>query len=116
MRLINRVQFDEYAPGDIMGPYDLLSRMPQRAIGDGNVDEAQKRQIESILGEMECPKGFACYETGFENLCRAEDIGLERLLYCLEEDAAWCRFATSFGHRHMCRCPLRVYLAKNLKV
>ena len=49
------------------------------------MDENTKKELEEIMGEMECPKDFKCYESGFENLCRAKEIGVELFLECLEE-------------------------------
>ena len=68
-----------------------------------------------IIGEMTCPKNFLCAESGFENLCKAKDMGLEHYLECLEAEVSSCKFAVAFGYGHFCRCPLRVYLAKNLE-
>ena len=74
-----------------------------------------KREIEKIIGEMTCPKDFRCYKAGFENLCKAEDIGIESFLKCLEKNPQECRFSLSFGYSYLCQCPLRAYIAKKLK-
>ncbi|MBL7065696.1 MAG: hypothetical protein ISS49_16065 [Anaerolineae bacterium] len=39
--------------------------------------EKVKERIEGILGQMDCPKNFQCADSGFENLCKARDFGLE---------------------------------------
>ena len=78
--------------------------------------EDYKRQIKEILGGTQCPKDFQCYKSGFENLCKAKDIGLESLLECLEEEVPkGCKFSIHFGDSYFCHCPLRVYIAKKLK-
>jgi len=77
-------------------------------------DEVQKK-IESLMADMQCPKGFSCAERGFTRLCKAKDIGLESFLVCLEERPAACPFALSFGNSYFCKCPLRVHLSKKLK-
>ena len=79
------------------------------------MNEEHKKRIEEIIAGMQCPKGFKCADGGFERLCKATDIGLENYLDCLEEKPMQCPFALSFGYRHLCQCPLRVYLAKKLK-
>ncbi len=79
------------------------------------MDDAVKLKIEEIVAGMKCPKGFACANSGFETLCKARDFGLEGYLDCLEEEPAACSFALSFGHGHLCQCPLRVYIAKKLR-
>ncbi len=74
-----------------------------------------KKEIADIVGEIECPKDFKCYKSGFHKLCRAKDIGIESFLECLEKDPKQCKFSLSFGLIHLCQCPLRVYIAKKLK-
>jgi hypothetical protein len=74
-----------------------------------------KKRIEEIIAGMQCPKNFKCSKGGFKDLCKATDIGLDNYLDCLEKKPANCPFALSFGLRHFCQCPLRVYLAKKLK-
>ena len=73
-----------------------------------------KPQIEKIIGGMECPKDFACSKSEFKNLCKAKDIGIESFVQCLESGAWQCEFSFSFGYSYFCRCPLRVYILKNL--
>ncbi len=73
------------------------------------------RRIEEIIGKMTCPKGFRCAESGFENLCKARDFGVESYLDCLDENRSLCRFALPFADIYLCQCPLRVFLAKKLR-
>ena len=78
--------------------------------------DEDRKKIEEIMDGMRCPKGFACAENGFENLCRAEDIGLDKCLQCLEGNPRACPFAMPYGSAHYCQCPLRVYLAQKLQM
>ena len=41
--------------------------------------------------------------------------GLDSLLICLDGKAQKCKFATSLGDYQICKCPLRLYIAKNLR-
>lgn len=77
-----------------------------------------QKDIERIITDIECPKDFVCYQSEFEHVCKAKDIGLENYLDCLGEATSTmlCPFSLSFGNSYMCRCPLRVYLAKNLNI
>ena len=81
--------------------------------GEAMKDEDRKR-IEEIMGGMRCPKDFKCVNSGFEEMCKARDFGLEKFLDCLEADPGECSFALPFGHSHFCQCPLRVYIFKKL--
>ena len=74
-----------------------------------------KKEIEKIIREFDCPKGFVCYTSGFDSLCKAEDIGLEPYLACLDERPEECLFLLSYANVHYCDCPLRLYIAKKLK-
>ncbi|MBW2175135.1 MAG: hypothetical protein JRF64_11155 [Deltaproteobacteria bacterium] len=74
-----------------------------------------KKEIERIIGQMQCSKDFECYESGFETLCKAKDVGMESYLSCLEEHPFECKFLVGFfGDRYYCECPLRIYIAKKL--
>ncbi len=73
------------------------------------------KKIEEIMDGMKCPKDFRCAESGFERLCRAEDIGFETHLLCLEDTPFQCKFSVVLETKYFCTCPLRVYLSKKLK-
>jgi len=75
---------------------------------------AEKRLVESV-GDWICSKRFECYQSGFTILCKAQDIGIESYLVCLEEDPQECPLSLPFGSLHFCKSPLRVYIAKKLK-
>ena len=79
------------------------------------MEENYKKEIEEILGEMRCPKDFRCYKSGYENLCKAEDVGLQWFLLCMEAQPQECKFSVLIENKYLCECPLRVYIAKKLK-
>jgi hypothetical protein len=74
-----------------------------------------KNEIEKLIGQIECPKGFTCYKEGFENLCKAEDVGLSSYLVCRETAPSTCFFSWNLGTTFYCTCPIRVHIAKKLK-
>jgi hypothetical protein len=75
-----------------------------------------ENKMNETIEKSECPKGFKCSTERFENLCKAEDVGMESYLHCLEERPLECTFSVGFfGDRYYCECPLRVYIAKKLK-
>lgn len=78
------------------------------------LEQHDKKKLDELLDGLQCPKEFVCYTSGQETLCRAEDIGLETFLVCLENTQSECRFSVVFGGMHFCQCPLRVYIAKKL--
>jgi len=80
------------------------------------MEEDQKREIEEIIGELQCPKDFLCYKSGLKALCKAQDIGMGQALLCLEKDPQECSFSLPFGQTHYCKCPLRVYIAKRFRM
>ena len=81
-----------------------------------DLTDEQKKRIEEIMASMECSKDFKCYKSDFENICIAKDKGLEEYADCLEKAHEYCEYKLSFGSGILCKCPLRVYIAKNLAV
>lgn len=79
------------------------------------MDDDIRNKIEGIIGGLSCPKQFKCVSSDFQQLCQAQDIGMDDFLVCLEPDSTKCVFALTFGYGHLCRCPLRVFLAKRLR-
>ena len=75
-----------------------------------------KEKIEQIMADMNCPKDFECYTSGFDNLCKANNNGTYSYADCLEDRSkCMCEFILTYGYGVLCRCPLRVYIAKNLE-
>lgn len=79
------------------------------------MEQKIKKEIEEIMDEMNCPKDFICYKSGFENLCKAEDVGRKSVLLCLEENPLDCKFSIPIGSTYYCQCPLRIYIAKKVE-
>jgi len=79
------------------------------------VETDHRKEIEKIIGQMQCSKDFQCYKSGFEVLCKAKDVGMNSFLQCLEEDPHDCLFLLPIPRTHYCECPIRVYIAKELK-
>lgn len=77
--------------------------------------EEYRKKIKETIGEMKCPKDFKCVESGFENLCKAKDYGMEKFLECLDANPLDCMFAFPFGYSYLCACPIRVYIPRKLK-
>ncbi len=94
----------------------VLRFLQEKEFKSGNncmeLAEEQKSEIEEIRRKMSCPNNFQCYKSGFSELCKARDIGMKTFLECLEEEPESKAFSLSFGDRYFCKCPLRVYIAK----
>lgn len=37
------------------------------------------KEIKEIIGHLKCPKDFNCYKSGFDVLCKAKDVGIEKV-------------------------------------
>ena len=79
------------------------------------MEQEHQKELEEIIGDLSCAKDFKCYKQGFKNLCKAQDVGLETFLECLEQKPFECPLSVRFGGLYYCSCPLRVYLGKKLK-
>jgi hypothetical protein len=73
-----------------------------------------KKQIKEIIGKLECPLDFKCIKPGGDQVCKAKEAGLKEYVECLEEHPVDCGFSVAYGNGHFCRCPLRVYICKEL--
>lgn len=78
------------------------------------IGENVRSQVEEIIIGVKCLKDFVCYYSGFNILCNAKDIGMESFVECLEKKKE-CKFSFRFALSYLCRCPVRVYIAKKLK-
>ena len=78
--------------------------------------EAHRIKIKEILGEMSCPKGFQCADSGFRAVCQAEDVGSDSFLRCLETDPKECPFTTRCRGAVYCECPLRIFIRRKLSI
>jgi len=76
--------------------------------------EEQEVEIKRIIGEVDCPKDFECYKSGFKKLCKVSDPGILGLLECLDEEGKTCKFAMPFGYSRYCQCRVRKYIAKHM--
>ncbi len=77
------------------------------------MEQLTREQVKNLLGDLVCNKGLRCVENGFDELCKAKDIGDKSFLVCLEEDGE-CSLTTFPGedqHR-WCRCPVRFFIKK----
>ena len=79
------------------------------------MEKDHEKKVKEIIVDITCSKDVKCYKQGFKSLCKAQDIGLNTLLECLEEPPNDCQFSLSYGGMFLCECPLRVYISKNLK-
>lgn len=78
--------------------------------------EEQQEKITATMASMECQKDFRCYKSGLDSLCKATDVGMKGYVNCLYENQISCEFRVAYGSGFFCRCPLRVYIAKNLGI
>jgi hypothetical protein len=80
------------------------------------MEQDRKINIEEIMGHLKCPRDFQCCMSGFEDLCKAKSVGVgaDSLLICFQENPQKCKFV-AVHHGYLCKCPLRVYIARKLK-
>jgi hypothetical protein len=72
--------------------------------------------IEEIMGQLKCRKDFQCCMSGFEHLCKAQsvEVGEVSLLFCLQKNRQKCKLV-AVDRGDLCKCPLRIYVARKLK-
>jgi hypothetical protein len=79
------------------------------------MEQDHEKELKEIIGDLKCPHHFRCCKRGFEDLCKAQDVGLQWYLVCLEPQPQQCKFSVLVADKYLCECPLRVYIAKKLK-
>ena len=55
------------------------------------------------------------YKPGVGFICKAEDVGLESFVQCLEKDSRFCAYSIPYAGSHYCTSPARIHLAKTVK-
>jgi len=70
--------------------------------------------LKRIMRKTVCVKDYRCYTSGFKNLCRAEHIGMDSYLLCVD-NIQTCNFSVFFIDEYLCKCPVRIYIAKELQ-
>ena len=78
------------------------------------MEQDVENKIKEIIGELQCPKQFCCIEDGLEFGCKANDVGLEEYLECLDESYPPCPVLVTLGTKRYCNCPVRIYICKKL--
>ena len=78
-----------------------------------------KRRIQEIMTKIDCQQDFACYKSGFENLCRQsateyDDSSEYTQPICINKENESCKMRVPHGNQYCCRCPLRLYVATYL--
>ncbi len=81
--------------------------------------QVPKWRIQEIMSRIDCPEGFECYKSGFENLCPQEITECDGPDDCRKAQRDQgndtpCALKTSSGRDYCCRCPLRIYVATYL--
>ena len=88
-----------------------------------HLTEKQRKEMQKIMASMPCKIDFECYKSSSEKICKAEYN--EHGLVCktsqmldkpiLSYDCDYMLYLGSAYDYYMCQCPLRIYIAKNLK-
>jgi len=79
------------------------------------ITEEAAKQIEQIIEELECPRGFECYTSKFEKLAAVDIAWFTELVSCRSREANYCPLTFNFGFGPCCTCPLRHYVARYLR-
>ena len=91
-----------------------LNAHTQRQRGS-QMEHAHMQEIEKTINGLKLPGDCKWFKQGFGFSCKAKDIGLDSFVECLEKDSCWCPFSVSYGCSSYCKCPSRIYIARELK-
>ena len=73
------------------------------------------QEVETIMGEMDCPFDFQCYKSGFEDLCGSLLVDGGKYIKCVNKKTVECKLSSLPGSEFLCACPLRLYVASKYK-
>ena len=76
--------------------------------------ENYEKEIQEIMGRMECERDFACCNLDHNPRCKVKDVELENHLQVEGESDDSCKYLVVSNGVSYCRCPLCVYLSKKL--
>lgn len=76
----------------------------------------EENTIIKLMRTTSCPSGFACLAQEKECLCRMKLLGECHFGQCLDTDGPLCKFSLSFGHGLLCKCSIRLYLARTFGI
>jgi len=77
--------------------------------------EEQRKQVEELIDRLDCPRGFKCYKSGFDDLPEGKGEDEARFIYCMEKNMTECEFFLPLSDLKICQCPLRLYIASMLR-
>lgn len=80
------------------------------------ITDGQRTTIQGMIGGMQCQKGFECYQSGFQKLCKVQSVLGSKLIECQDDGQKACQFAVDFGCGRFCECPLRYLVLKTLNI
>ena len=78
----------------------------------------KERKIEEIMGGMDCPRDFEPCKSGTEAPCKSRLLADGAVVDCTEAEClneVNCKYRMAFGFGHLCNCPVRSYIARELR-
>ena len=72
-------------------------------------------RIEEIKCKMECPKNFDCLTSPIANRPKMKDVQMRSYIKILGKHPLVCDSLVTFANSKYCKCPMQVYITKNLK-
>jgi len=81
----------------------------------GNKSTQPLLKIREMVGGLSCQKDFSCVTQKSDYPGEPAEGGLGALFTCLGKKVQVCTFADTSGERFLCKCPLRLYLRKELQ-
>ena len=81
-------------------------------------DASDKKEIEKIVGHLNCPRALKCYQATQEKFAKTKQIGEAVCqLECLEITPLECPFAqfSADARSYVCTCLVRIYIAGKMR-
>jgi hypothetical protein len=79
------------------------------------MEHAHIQEVEKRIYGLRLHKDCRWFQPGSGFTCKAEDVGLDLYVECLEKNSNECPFSMSYADSHYCTSAARVYIAKILE-
>jgi len=79
------------------------------------MERKEDERLEALVRETGCKKDIGSLMSKPRDYCDCLDTGLRGFLECRREHPELCKYVFPFGHGFFCKCPLALYLFREME-
>jgi hypothetical protein len=94
---------------------DFRTKSPGSSCRQMKLTTHQEADVQRIMAGIDCPAGFPCYKSEFENVSPVRLVQGSNVIQCEAGSEQKCPMSYEFSHDiRFCQCRLRRYVALEL--